>query len=135
MRARLDHHSWLLWPSLIGAAFLIVRATTTLAMRASFETPGDGWRSVWQLAVAGVLVVGIVRPELARTTVGIVTAIYAVSTGLELVDGTQLLGVVPVDMRDRIVHPFLAIAGLLCLIRDRQVDTRATLMAAGGHQR
>lgn len=129
MRTRLDDRPWLLWPSLLGAAFLIVRATTTLAMGASFATPGDGWRSAWQLALAAILLVGVARPSIARVTVGTVTAVYAVSTGLELLDGTQLLGVVPVDMRDRIVHPVLAIVGGLCLVRDRQVDARATLVA------
>lgn len=132
MRDRLDSHPWLMWPSLIGAAFLLVRATTTLAMGASFETPGDGWRSVWQLALAAILIAGIVRPSIARVTVGSVAAVYALSTGLELTDGTQLLGVIPVDMRDRIVHPLLACMGLLCLWRDQRVDARSGALAKGG---
>lgn len=118
-----------MWPSVIGAAFLLARATTTLAMDASFAAPGDGWRSVWQLGLAAVLIAGIVRPSIARVTVGAVAAIYAVSTGLELVDGSQLLGVIPVDMRDRIVHPFLACTGLFCLWRD-QAATQTRLRPA-----
>ena len=37
-------------------------------------------------------------------------AVYLVATMLELAHGTDLLGVVPVDMRDRVVHPLLAAA-------------------------
>lgn len=124
MRARFDSRPWLLWPSLFGAVFLLVRALTTLAAGASFSAPGDGWRSLWQLLLAAVLIAGFARPQLARTTVGVVAAVYAVSTGLELFDGTQLLGVVPVDMRDRLVHPMLACAALFCLARDGAAATR-----------
>lgn len=113
---------WLLWPSVVGAAFLMARAGTTLVAGASFATPGDGWRSLWQLALAALLIVGIADARLTRWTVGIVGIVYAASTGLELLDGSHLLGVIPVDMRDRIVHPLLAVlaaGAVACDLRRR----------------
>ncbi len=125
MRQTRTLHPWLFWPSVLGAAFLLARALTTLLMGASFAAPGDGWRSLWQLLIAAVLLAGAVRPEWARATVGFVGAVYAVSTGLELVDPTELLGVIPVDMRDRVVHPTIAIVAFGCLARDGAVARRA----------
>jgi hypothetical protein len=42
--------------------------------------------------------------------------IYSVATGLEAFHGTDLVGVVPVDMRDRVVHPLLAGLALFCVL-------------------
>lgn len=118
---------WLLWPSVAGATFLLARASTTLAGGASFAAPGDGWRSVWQLLLAGILVAGIVDGRLTRAAIGTVGAVYVAATALELLhDGTQLLMVVPVDMRDRVVHPLIAALALVVLVIDlRRRDAAA----------
>ena len=97
------------WFCLALGLFLLVRATTTLAAETDFATPGTGWRSVWQLVVVAVLAIGLIRPRTTAYAVGFVAAVYAAATLLELVDSTQLLGVVPVDMRDRWVHPLVAL--------------------------
>jgi hypothetical protein len=68
----------------------------------------------------GVLVVGIARPRVARAAAAAVGLIYAVATGLEMFHGTDLMGVVPVDLRDRFVHPLLAGLALVCLILGRR---------------
>jgi hypothetical protein len=107
------------WFCLVIGLFLLLRATTTLAGGADFGTPGTGWRSVWQLGIVALLALGSVRPRTTAAAVTVVVAIYAVATLLELADGTQLLGVVPVDMRDRWVHPLVAVVGLLCLVGSR----------------
>ena len=95
--------------------FLFVRAISTLAGGASFAVPGTGWRSLFQLAAVAILVAGIVRPKAARVAVAAVTVIYLLATVSELVNGTILLGAIPVDMRDRIVHPLIAILGAAAL--------------------
>jgi hypothetical protein len=105
------------------ALFLGVRATSTLAKGASFGLPGDGWRSVWQLAMVAVLAVGIARPRAAGLAAAAVGLVYAMATGLEALHGTDLVGAVPVDMRDRIVHPLLAgLAGLSLLLGRRRSE-------------
>ncbi|OBA71584.1 hypothetical protein A5641_02535 [Mycobacterium sp. 1554424.7] len=102
------------------ALFLGVRATSTLAAGASFRLPGDGWRSVWQLVMVAVLAVGIARPRAAGLAAAAVGLVYAMATGLEVWHGTDLVGAVPVDMRDRFVHPLLAGLAGFCLLLGRR---------------
>jgi hypothetical protein len=46
------------------------------------------------------------------------------------VDGTVLLGAVPVDMRDRIVHPLIALAGVVALVIGRRMLLGGSLRGA-----
>jgi hypothetical protein len=66
--------------------------------------------------MVAVLAVGIARPRAAGVAAAAVGLIYAVATGLEALHGTDLLGAVPVDMRDRFVHPLLAALAGFCLL-------------------
>jgi hypothetical protein len=108
------------WFCVAVAVFLGVRATLTLLVGASFALPGDGWRSVWQLAVVAVLAVGIAHAAASRAAVAVVAVVYAAATGLESFHGSDLLGAVPVDLRDRLVHPLLAGLAVTCLLLARQ---------------
>ena len=100
------------WYGVAVGGFLLIRAVSTLAGGASFAVPGTGWRSLFQLAAVAILVAGLVRPKAMRTAVAAVTVIYLLATVSELVNGTVLLGAIPVDMRDRIVHPLIALLGI-----------------------
>ena len=114
------------WYCVVVGMFLAVRAVSTLAAGAKFDFPGDGWRAVWQLVLVTVLVIGIAWPRLAWQAVAAVGLVYAVATGLEAFHGADLFGVVPVDMRDRIVHPLLAIlATASLLVARRRADATA----------
>jgi hypothetical protein len=103
------------WYCVAIALFLGVRAVTTLAGGASFAVPGDGWRAVFQLAAVAVVAAGIAVPRAARAAAATVTVVYLLASLSELVNGSVLLGAVPVDMRDRVVHPLIAVAGLAAL--------------------
>jgi hypothetical protein len=59
-----------------------------------------------------ILAAGIAYPRAARLSVASVTVTYLLASASELVDGTVLLGAIPVDMRDRIVHPLIAATGV-----------------------
>ena len=111
------------WYAVAVGGFLFVRAISTLAGGASFAVPGTGWRSLFQLAAVAILVAGIVRPKAMRIAVVAVTVIYLLATVSELVNGTILLGAVPVDMRDRIVHPLIAILGAAALFLPMAVQS------------
>lgn len=111
------------WYCVAAGLFLGTRAITTLAAGASFAVPGDGWRSLFQLAAVAILAAGIARPQAARTAVAAVVVIYALATVSELVDGTALLGAIPVDMRDRLVHPLIAVLGAIALVIGRHQAT------------
>jgi hypothetical protein len=103
------------WYGVAVGGFLFIRAISTLAGGASFAVPGTGWRSLFQLAAVAILVAGIVRPKAMRIAVAAVTVIYLLATVSELVNGTILLGAIPVDTRDRIVHPLIALLGAAVL--------------------
>jgi hypothetical protein len=103
--------------------FLFVRAISTLASGASFAVPGTGWRSLFQLVAVAILVAGLVRPKAMRAAVAAVTVIYLLATVSELVNGTVLLGAIPVDMRDRIVHPLIALLGAAVLYLPMAVES------------
>ena len=89
------------WFSLLLALFLAVRATTTILAGASWSTPGDGWRSVWQLGLVAVLVYGLAKPPALRPATAFVALVYLGASAVELVTPDALFGVIPVDMRDR----------------------------------
>jgi len=111
------------WYAVAVGGFLFVRAISTLAGGASFAVPGTGWRSLFQLVAVAILVAGPVRPRAMRAAVAAVTVIYLLATVSELVNGTILLGAVPVDMRDRIVHPLIAILGAAALFLPMAVQS------------
>lgn len=89
-----------------------IRATGTLLADPGWDLPGTGWRSVWQIAIALVAVSGLIWPRQIRLHVGIIGAVYLLASALELFDGTVLVGAIPVDSRDRIIHPLIFILAL-----------------------
>ena len=111
------------WYAVAVGGFLFIRAISTLAGSASFAVPGTGWRSLFQLVAVAILVAGLVRPNAMRAAVAAVTVIYLLATVSELVNGTILLGAIPVDMRDRIVHPLIAILGAAALYLPMAVES------------
>jgi hypothetical protein len=114
------------WYAVAIGLFLGIRAISTLAAGASFAVPGDGWRSLFQLVAVAILAAGIARPKTARVTVAVVTVIYLLATASELVNGTVLLGAIPVDMRDRIIHPLIAVLGAIALAIGRRAPVAST---------
>jgi hypothetical protein len=108
------------WYCVLIGGFLLVRASTTLATGASFAAPGDGWRSLLQLVAVAILAVGAARPQRALGAVAAVGVLYALQTVLGLIGGDTILGLIPVDMRDRVVHPTIALLALAIVFAGRQ---------------
>ena len=100
---------------LIGA-FLLIRGASTLVAGASFAFPGDGWRGCFQLLVAGLLLVGSAGAVRAYRTVLGVGVLYALITALGIASGHDIVGILPLDMRDKIVHPALALLALIVVL-------------------
>jgi hypothetical protein len=114
----------------VAGLFLGVRSVTTLAAGASFAVPGDGWRALFQLVAVAILAAGIARPRATGISVVTVTVIYLLASVSELVNGTVLLGAIPVDARDRIVHPLIAVAGVVALVIGRRMFLGGSLRGA-----
>jgi hypothetical protein len=104
--------------ALLIGLFLAVRAVTTLAGGASFGLPGDGWRAAFQLIVAGALAFALARPAWTeRIVLGVAVAYFALTV---LGDwGNSVLGVIPVDSRDKLVHPLIAVLAIVALLIPR----------------
>jgi hypothetical protein len=109
------------WYAISVGAFLAVRGLSTLLAGASFAHPGDGWRAVYQLGIAAVLLFSLRRPSSVATVVLAVGALYALITVLGLLGSHDIVGLAPVDTRDKVVHPLLAMAGLLIGAREARV--------------
>ncbi|MFT4087522.1 MAG: hypothetical protein QM658_10275 [Gordonia sp. (in: high G+C Gram-positive bacteria)] len=108
------------------------RAVGTLAAGADWSLPGTGWRSLWQLAVVAVAVTTLARPGARFIGVAAIGAVYAAATLAELAGAMPLLGAIPVDMRDRWVHPLVAILAAAALLVDH---FRARQSAVGADRR
>ncbi|MCM3882548.1 hypothetical protein [Frankia sp. R82] len=105
------------WFCLLVVVVFGIRALVTLGGGASWAAPGTGWRSVWQLAMVALAGGGLAFPARRALCVIAIGAVYAVATLLELaVNGTILIGVIPVDMRDRVIHPLVAVLAVASLI-------------------
>ncbi|WP_181784507.1 hypothetical protein [Pseudonocardia pini] len=122
LTARFGLAAWYL--TAVGLLFGI-RALTTLLGGAGWELPGTGWRSVWQLVVVAIVLAGLAAPRLTLPAVGVVGAMYLLATLSELVDGTTLVGAIPVDMRDRLVHPLVGLLAVAVLLVVRRAAPRA----------
>jgi hypothetical protein len=99
--------------------FLLIRGAGTVTGGAGYGLPGDGWRAILQLVLATVLLAATARRTSARTAVIVVGLIYAVQTVLAI-DMHDVLGVIPVDGRDHIVHPALAVLALVAVLTTRR---------------
>ncbi|WP_019926088.1 DUF4383 domain-containing protein [Nocardia sp. BMG111209] len=117
------------WYCLVVALFLGIRALTTLAAGAHFTLPGDGWRSIWQLVLTVVLIIGFTVPGATRVAVATTGVVYLAATAWELFHPDDLLGAVPVDMRDHIVHPLLAVLAAVVLVIDTARAARGRRLA------
>ena len=98
---------------LLVGVFLLVRGASTLVAGASFALPGDGWRAAFQLLAAALLLLCSPSRAAAYRTVIAVGATYAVLSVAGIANGHDVLGILPVDTRDNIVHPALAILALI----------------------
>ena len=104
---------------LVVGLFLLTRATSTMIGGAGYGLPGDGWRAILQLALGTLLIAAATSRATARTAAIVVGLIYTAQTllGLHMHD---ILGVIPVDSRDRIVHPTIAVLGLMAAAATRR---------------
>jgi hypothetical protein len=99
--------------------FLLIRGGSTLTGGAGYGLPGDGWRAILQLLLATLLLAATTRRATARNAVIVVGLIYAAQTllGIHMHD---LLGIIPLDSRDSIVHAAIAILALMAVVTTRR---------------
>ena len=111
------------WFCLIGGGLLLIRGLVGIALDPTFETPGEGWHQSFHLASGAALlaVSRSARPALALTIAFAVT--YAGVTVTGIVDGHDVLGVLPIEASDNAVHitlTLIALAALAATLRSAQ---------------
>jgi hypothetical protein len=86
----------------------------------------NGWHNVVHIATGLLLLLGVARHALAKTVLIVFGIAYAAVSVIGLIDGKDVLGLLPIDRADNVLHIVLAAAALLVAFvstRDR-VDAR-----------
>ena len=132
------------WFCLIVGATLVLAGLFGFLAEATFDTsagsdPGaldgenliifevNGWHNIVHIASGLFLLVFAGRHRSARTAALAFGAIYGVVTVIGLIDGHDVLGVIPVNPADNVLHVLLSVIALavgLAAPRDRR-DRRA----------
>ena len=118
------------WFCLIVGATLVVVGLLGFLAEAKFDTaiggdPGqldggdvlifevNGWHNVVHIASGMFLLVFAARHAAAKTAALAFGVIYAVVTVIGLIDGKDILGVLPIDKEDNVLHALLTVSALL----------------------
>ena len=97
--------------------------TENLSGEALLGLEVNGWHNVVHIASGVFLLAMAAKNATARTAALAFAAIYAVVTVIGIIDGTDVLGLIPVNRADNGLHLVLAIAGLLAgLLSGRKDD-------------
>ena len=124
------------WFCIIVGATLVLVGLLGFIAEATFDTSsgsldGDnliifevnGWHNVVHLLSGAFLLAMAGRDRTARTAAIAFGAIYGVVTLIGLVDGEDVLGLLPVNPADNILHVLLSVTALLAgLLPDRRHD-------------
>ena len=103
------------WFSLIVGVLLALRGTQQLAAGAHFSAPGEGWRATQQLLTALLLLLGQRTERGARLVLIPFALFYSVLAIVGDINGHEAFGLLPVDTRDKVIHPIYAALALLLL--------------------
>jgi Domain of unknown function (DUF4383) len=103
------------WFCLIVGVLLALRGAQQLLGGAGFGTPGEGWRATQQLLTALLLLLGARSDRAARLVLIPFALFYAVLAVVGDLNGREAFGLLPVDGRDKFVHPLYAVLAALIL--------------------
>ena len=127
--ARTHQRTTAQWFCLIVGATLVIFGLLGFLVEAKFDTssggdPGaldgenlvifevNGWHNVVHIASGLLLLAVMGRAAAARTGAIAFGAIYAVVTVIGLIDGKDVLGLIPVNPADNVLHILLTVAAL-----------------------
>ena len=103
------------WFCLIVGILLALRGIQQLATGAHFSEPGEGWRASQQLLTALLLLLGQRTERGARLVLIPFALFYSVLAIVGDINGHEAFGLLPVDTRDKVIHPIYAALALLLL--------------------
>ena len=147
---RRRHRSVAEWFCLILGPTLILVGLLGFLAEAKFDTsvggdPGqvdghdliifevNGWHNLFHILTGLLLLVFAFRRRTARTAALIFGVIYVVTSIVGLIDGQDILGLIPIDKADNVLHILLALAAILVAVlagRERDPDRQDGRYAA-----
>jgi Domain of unknown function (DUF4383) len=103
------------WFCLVVGVLLALRGAQQLLAGAHFGTPGEGWRASQQLLTSLLLLLGQRTQRGARLVLIPFALFYATLAIVGDINGHEAFGLLPVDTRDKFIHPLYAVLALLLL--------------------
>ncbi len=102
------------WFCLIGGVFFLVRGVGGFFVHdPSFDMPGEGWHNLFHLVSAAALLLAAGDAALARVGAIGFGVLYGAVAVIGIVDGSDVLGFIPVQTEAHIFHSLVAAASLL----------------------
>ena len=115
------------WFCLVVGVLLALRGAQQFLAGAHFGTPGEGWRASQQLLFAAMLLFGQRTAGGARLVLIPFAVFYTVVAFVGDINGHDAFGLLPIDTRDKFVHPVYAVLAIAILAAGwRQVRKRTT---------
>jgi len=104
------------WFCLVVGVLLALRGAQQLISGAHWGAPGDGWRASQQLLFALMLLLGQRTARGARLLLIPFAVYYTVLALVGDINGHEAFGLLPVDTRDKFVHPIYAVLAIVILV-------------------
>ena len=131
-----DDRTMAQWFALIVGATLVLVGVIGFLANAAFQfgTPHDsdnllgifevnGIHNLVHIATGALLLAGAGRADTAFTVTAIFVAAYALVTIIGLVQGDTVLGIIPVNAADNVLHIALTLTGVGALLATRSRQT------------
>ena len=119
------------WICLVAGLLLGARGVAGLVSDPAFSLPGEGWHSVLHLGTGLALLACSARADLAGAGALAFGVFYAALVAFGAADGHDVVGVVPVQSADHVVHSAYAAAGFLGAALWLRARQRPTARARG----
>ena len=95
------------WFCLVGGAILLVRGGVGVLLDPEFASPGEGWHQLIHLTSGAVLLAASGRASTGAPAAFAFGAVYAAITVIGIADGSEVAGVIPVQVGDNALHAIL----------------------------
>lgn len=118
------------WYCLLAGAALLLAGVTGFIVDATFDTAGgdtlqgdsllgfevNGWHNLVHIASGAVLLAAFGKRKPAKTVALAFGVVYGIVTVIGLIDGNDVLGIIPINGPDNILHLALAAVGIFAAL-------------------
>lgn len=135
------------WYCLLAGAALLLAGITGFIADSAFDT-GDGldggsllgfevngWHNLVHLASGAVLLASFRRRGPAKTVALAFGLVYGLVTVIGLIDGSDILGIIPINGPDNVLHLALAAVGIFAALTSPTDETRRRGTSSDRHGR